>query len=180
MLWRQQIEAALPQLLRYASALAGDGEIGAELVQETVLKALATRARPDDPCRVRPWLFRVLRNAYLDRLRRERRDGDACMHVEDLEAFAPGSAASAEAALINRLTVRKALAQLSPQQRDILLLVDVCGFTYAEVAEILGVPKGTVMSRLSRARAAMLDLIGRENVVFFETARRARKKTTAQ
>lgn len=74
--------------------------------------------------------------------------------------------------LIAEITVKQALERLDATHRDIIELVDLAGFRYAEAAEILGVPVGTVMSRLSRARLALLDEIGGRNVTPFPTGRR--------
>ncbi len=179
---RREIESALPKLLKYAYALTRDGELAAELVQETVVKALSTKRQPARAEEFRPWLFAILRNAHIDHLRRTRRLCDLHETVDEIDDLPQTSASRFEDTIINRLSVQGAFMRLQDHHRDILALVDIAGFTYAETSEILGIPRGTVMSRLSRARNAMMREIAganREiagaNVHSLETAREARK-----
>lgn len=143
-------------LLRYARALAQDGDLARDLWQEAAARALAARHVPAEPRAARVWLFRILRNAFIDDRRRRRPEAA----LEKAEASA-AQAFGHDAALIAELTVRQALARLPVAQRELVGLVDIVGFSYAEAAESLGLPIGTVMSRLARARAAMLaDITG--------------------
>ncbi|WP_368744635.1 RNA polymerase sigma factor [Desertibaculum subflavum] len=154
---RERLIATLPQLTAYALALVRGAERARDLVQETALRALGARNIPREPAAFRSWLFAILRNAAIDAFRRER-----------LEAGEPAPPPPipwpVDDSRIAAITVRQGLAALGPEAREILVLVDVAGFTYAEAAEFLGVPTGTVMSRLSRARAAMLAAIGETTV----------------
>lgn len=147
-------------LLRYARALAQDGDFARDLWQETAARALAARHVPAEPRAARVWLFRILRNAFIDD-RRRRRPETAPEQAETFAAQGFGH----DAALIAELTVRQALARLPIAQRELVGLVDIAGFSYAEAAESLGLPIGTVMSRLARARAAMLADIAGGSVV---------------
>ena len=143
-------------LLRYARALAQDGDLARDLWQEAAARALAARRVPVEPRAARVWLFRILRNAFIDDCRRRRPEA-ALERAETSAAQAFGH----DATLIAELTVRQALARLPVVQRELVGLVDIAGFSYAEAAESLGLPIGTVMSRLARARAAMLaDIAG--------------------
>lgn len=154
---RERLIAALPQLTAYALALVRGAERARDLVQDTALRALAARSVPREAAAFRTWLFAILRNVAIDGYRRDR--------LEDGElAPPPPPPWPVDDSRIAAITVRQGLAALTTEAREILVLVDVAGFTYAEAAELLGVPIGTVMSRLSRARAAMLTAIGETTV----------------
>ncbi len=150
-----EIEAQIPALRRYAYALTRDAEAGDDLVQDTLERALSRwRLRaPDD---LRAWLFAILRNRFIDGYRSARRRGrDA-----PLEQAASASVPPLGDAMLGTRDILTALERLPEEQRSLLLLVSVEDLTYAEAAHVLGVPIGTVMSRLSRARErlrAMLD-----------------------
>ena len=161
---RRQIEGHLDRLFAYALSLTRESDLAEELVQETVLRALVAKNVPRDSAALRPWLFKILRNAFIDWLRRQGRL--EYLDHQELEAEIDdqsGAAAGAEG-LVDEITVRWALADLPAPQREILSLIDVQGFSYAEAAEILEAPVGTVMSRISRARQALLLEVAGSNV----------------
>ncbi len=142
----------MPQLKAYAFALVRDRDRAGDLVQETAARALAARNVPADARSYRAWLFAILRNAAIDLLRHARlEEGDPLGETSPTWPLDDSRVAI--------ITVRQALATLTPEAREILALVDVAGFTYAEASEFLDVPVGTVMSRLSRARAALLSAV---------------------
>jgi RNA polymerase sigma-70 factor (ECF subfamily) len=144
------------RLFGYALALAHDRDAAAELVQDCVVKAIEARSVPRDEPAYRAWLFAILRNLWLDRLRKARlRAGENDPPSDDaasLHCFQ-------EEVTLNVIAVRQAFERLTPEHRDILALVDVGGFGYKEASEILGLPEGTVMSRVSRARSALCRLL---------------------
>lgn len=150
-----RLEASIPALRRYAFALVRDRDAADDLVQDCLVRALDrlhTRTGDGDP---RPWLFTILHNLCVSRWRRARIRAAVMVEVDaDLPtpAAQPASAELAEA--------MRALADLPDEQRHVLLLVAVEGFEYAEAAAILGVPVGTVMSRLSRARDRLREGMG--------------------
>src|SRR5690606_30079990 len=115
-------------------------------------RALAARNVPADAPAYRAWAFKIVRNAALDELRAKypRQQFDLEPDV-DLWRF--------DDAYIARITVNQGLAAIAPVHREIIALIDIAGFNYAEAAQILGVPIGTVMSRISRARSALLEAI---------------------
>jgi len=152
---------ALPALRRYALSLCRKPDIADDLVQTTVERAIAARTRYDPATRLEPWLFRILRNAWIDIARRA---GTRGIEIEigdaPWAAVHDGTRAS-EASLMLRQT-REALTTLPDEQREVILLVCFEGLSYAEAAEVLDIPKGTVMSRLARGRIALAAKLGIE------------------
>ncbi|TAN02557.1 MAG: sigma-70 family RNA polymerase sigma factor [Rhodanobacteraceae bacterium] len=151
-----QLNEVLPRLRRFARWLTRDTNSADDLVQSTLERALSRwRTRRDDTV-LRPWLFAIAYRQFLDGRRRERR------HARMLELFR-GQAAT-EAPSVEREVVAhsvvQALERLPEAQRHLLLWISVEGLSYREVANLLGVPVGTVMSRLSRARIALRRLSG--------------------
>lgn len=147
-------------LFRYARALSRDPADAEELVQECYRRALgaARKPSPAEPEEVRRWMFVVLRNVWKnDRRARGREDG--------LEAAGPLEAAkeaSPEGRLLRRalqIEVRTALDSLSETHREIIVLRDMEGMTYEQIAHVLDCPAGTVMSRLARARTRLRELL---------------------
>jgi RNA polymerase sigma-70 factor (ECF subfamily) len=152
---RRQIETLRPRLYRLAYGWCRDPHTADDLVQDTLERALTRLSNLRDQERLEVWLVRIMHNRHLD-LIRARRDHDP---IEDA-GLAAGTTPEAETEQeeVTRRT-RAAVAQLPPDHRHVLLLVDLQEFTYAEAAAALGVPIGTVMSRLSRARARLRALL---------------------
>jgi RNA polymerase sigma-70 factor (ECF subfamily) len=142
--FHQGIEAAIPALRRYARALTRDAETADDLVQDTLVRALRSEHLFHGG-EVRSWLYTILTNLNRNRLRSLARR-PALSPIEDNDA---PDAAGPEA---GGRDIERALALLVDEQRTALLLVVLEGMTYREVAEVQGVPIGTVMSRLARAR----------------------------
>jgi RNA polymerase sigma-70 factor (ECF subfamily) len=144
---RRGLETLIPALRRFARALARDGEVADDLVQDTLVRALRAEHlfHGGD---LRTWLFTILLN--LDRNRRRglaRRPMLAA--IDDVDpAGEPSSDGSGR-------DIERGLALLPQEQKEVLLLVTLEGLSYREAAEVQGVPIGTVMSRLSRARTAL-------------------------
>lgn len=150
----RQLEAELPGLRRYARALARDTEAANDLVQETVLRAVARWEQWRGEAPLKSWLFAILRNTFLQsaRARARWRTVSADLAVTMRDDAAP---AAVDPLFLRDLSA--ALEDLTPEQREILFLVAVEGLSYREVAELTGARIGTVMSRLSRARAVLRD-----------------------
>jgi RNA polymerase sigma factor (sigma-70 family) len=151
-----QIEPHIPALRRYAWALLRNQDAADDLVQDCLERALGRwqlRRRDAD---LRAWLFTILRNLYLNSVREKNRRGP---HVELQEADGHVSAdGDSERSLMGRDALY-ALYALPEDQRSLLLLIAVEDFSYQEAAKLFGVPTGTIMSRLSRARANLRKLI---------------------
>jgi RNA polymerase sigma-70 factor (ECF subfamily) len=152
-----EIEACIPSLRRYARALTRDADRADDLVQDCIERAIRKRRlwAPTGP--LRAWLFKLLLNIYRNDLRSSRRRGhqvplDEMVIEPAVPPPQPGRIALAEMA--------KALDRLPDEQREALLLVVLDGASYQEAADIIGIPAGTLMSRLGRARAALRTLTG--------------------
>lgn len=152
-----RLEAYLKRLYGYAFSLSHDPEMAEELVHDAVVKALGAANVPDDDPAYRAWLFRILRNAFIDSTRRPVHAEDRISRLE-LDAD-PGWQYGSETQEVNALAVRIAFAELSLAHREIIGAIDIAGLTYAEAAVLMDVPRGTVMSRISRARSALYRLV---------------------
>jgi RNA polymerase sigma-70 factor (ECF subfamily) len=149
-----KIIALLPRLRRFALTLARHQDDADDLVQTTVEKALSRLDSWKEDTRLDSWMFKIMQNFWIDQTRARRTRGTEAPDY-DFDA-APG--ADGRVVMDARLALREALdaaMRLPEDQRAVLLLVVVEGFSYREAAEVLQVPLGTVMSRLSRARLAL-------------------------
>lgn len=155
----QQLIALLPNLRRFAISICRSRDIADDLVQTTCEKALANRDSYQPGTRMDAWLFRILRNSWIDRTRRQKTEGPTT-DIDDAH-FLVGQdgAAVTEARLMLDETARR-IAALAEDQREVLVLVSVEGLSYKEAAEVLDLPMGTVMSRLARARKKIMGEMG--------------------
>lgn len=149
----------LPNLRRYALSLARRPDLADDLVQTTVERAIRASASYDPASRLEPWLFRITLNAFIDLTRRQRTEGVQVDVFDMPEALPDDGDRAVEARLMLRAT-QEAMKTLPPEQAEILHLICVEELSYAEAAEVLDIPRGTVMSRLSRARLALADRLG--------------------
>ena len=154
---RQSIVAHIPGLRRYARALTGDAWAADDLVQDTLERACSRWRLWLAGTDLRAWLFTLMHNLFISQVRVVQRRAAAGRAV-DLEDVAHELQAPSAAAGLN-LDLQRCLLRLPVDQRAVLLLVCVEELTYAEVAKVTGVPVGTVMSRLSRARERMRELL---------------------
>ena len=153
------LESCWARMFGYAMSLTRDRESARDLVQQAALQALASDQPPADPNHARAWLFKIVRNAWIDQFRRTqtKREDDRLPDIEAADwAF--------DDRMIAEITVRQGLERINSSYREVIELVDLYGFQYSDVATVLHVPIGTVMSRLSRARLALLDAITNANV----------------
>ena len=140
-----EIVAHIPRLRRYARALAGDGHRADDLVQDTLERALAKFYLWRRGSDLRAWLFTIMHNVFINQLKARRE-----LALDDAVADGLQSAARSDPFELRDLDA--ALRQLPVEQREVLLLVGLEQLSYAEVGKALGIPVGTVMSRLSRGR----------------------------
>ena len=155
--FRQQLLGAVPRLRRYARSLVFEDAQSDDLVQSTLERALTHWHQFDQQRDIVVWLLSIAHNAHQDMRRKQARmqsfDPSQLQAVQDSLGGDPG----VDVGL--RLDLLAALARLSPEQREPLLLVCMEQFSYAEVAEVLRIPVGTVMSRVCRARATLRGLL---------------------
>lgn len=149
---REMVEL-LPRLRRLARVLAREPADADDLVQVTVERALGARAQWRTGTRLDSWMFRIMKNAWIDETRARRRRSAVLAPEEQGENV--GVEGAAEARLAAR-EVERAMARLPDEQRLAVALVLVEGLSYKEAAEVLDVPQGTLTSRLVRGRAALL------------------------
>lgn len=155
-----QLSRIRPQLVAYARAICGTTDEAEDLVQDAVERALNAPAPPSGLGDLRPWMFRIIRNLHLDEIRKIRVRAEYASHHKRLygeETCEPGDP-------LQDLLVRQAFQALTPQHREVIFLVDIMGMRYLEAGNVLDVPEGTVMSRVSRARKAILERLNESNV----------------
>jgi RNA polymerase sigma-70 factor (ECF subfamily) len=139
-----------------ALAWSGDHALADDLVQETLFKALQKRDQLREQDKMNAWLFSILSNCWREHLRRQR----PTVPIEENQSvtWRCPERQHQEQQLV--AWVRQGIAGLAPNDRQVLTLVDLEGMSYAETAEVLEVPIGTVMSRLSRARIKLRSMLG--------------------
>jgi len=148
--------AQIPSLRRYARALTGDTWAADDLVQDTLERACNKWRLWLVGSNLRAWLFSVMHNLFVNQLRQSASSARAAMlDIDDLADTLPAPASNAD----QMFDLQRCLLRLPPEQREVLLLVSMEDMSYAEVAKVTGVPVGTVMSRLSRARARLQSLL---------------------
>ncbi len=155
--FRAQLISELPYLRRFAKALCGDAALADDLVQDCVERSLV-KSHLYDPSRpLRAWLFAILRNIFISGLRRGSRL-QVVKNLDDIEGGEDAVPPEQEMGLSVTL-IAQALDALPQAYREIVVLVSLEEMSYREAAEIVGVPIGTVMSRLSRARAQLQQIL---------------------
>jgi RNA polymerase sigma-70 factor (ECF subfamily) len=155
--FRRQLSAELPVLRRFARALTGDPALADDLVQDCLERAMLKSHLYDSSRPLRAWLFTMLRNLHISGMRRNSR-ATVIKTVDDL-MDSEGSVPPEQENRLAAGSVSEALSRLSPQHREVIVLVGLEEMSYRDVSEILGVPVGTIMSRLSRAREQMRQLL---------------------
>src|SRR5215510_9421123 len=155
----------LDALFGYAMALTRDKSEAEDLVQETYLRAVrgANQLGPDS--NLRSWLFVIMRNAWLNQLR-HKKNGPSFVQIDPDEPGVVGTTSESRSnphivylRKIDRQQVRQAIEKLPGPYREIVVLRDLEGFSYHEIASVLDCPAGTVMSRLARARAKLRETL---------------------
>lgn len=154
-----ELTALLPRLRRFARGLTQNTADADDLCQMTVERALVARGQWQEGTRLDAWVYRIMRNQWIDETRARSRRAQTFVHED--EGVNVGVAADRDAE--NRVelgNVDRALARLPDEQREAVVLVLVEGFAYKEAAEIIGIPQGTLTSRLGRGREALLKELG--------------------
>ncbi|WP_411958608.1 sigma-70 family RNA polymerase sigma factor [Paracoccus homiensis] len=156
---RRAIEPHIPALRRYACSVLRDAAAADDAVQDCLLRAIDRwhQHRPDNSTRA--WLFAILHSTMMNGLRKWARRGIQ-IAAEDPASIEELAVPARQETQIYQAEVLRAVGRLPEAQRDVLLLVTVEGLTYDETATALGVPVGTVMSRLSRGRDHLRELLG--------------------
>lgn len=152
---RNRILPYLSRLHGYAQFLTRDVDRAEDLLQDASVRVLAAKREPKEDAAYRVWLFRIVRNVFIDRFRQQQRRQGVEVGTETIDELSMEYHISDER-LIDRLAVRDALQRIKPDHVEILAMIDVAGLSYREAADVLEVPVGTVMSRVSRARGALL------------------------
>jgi len=148
---RRELEKRRSLLYKIAYSWCHNPSLADDLVQEAMLKALRKAGQLKNTEAVSSWLSKILANCWYDYLRRTREtvDLDSLPYKDE----APEGDIHEKQDIVRR--VRAMIAELPLGQRQVITLVDLAGFSYVEIADILGIPIGTVMSRISRARKAL-------------------------
>ena len=155
---RRRIEKLIPDLKAYATALCGDRDQADDLVQEAIARALQSGPSLKSADELRPWLFRVLRNFFFDEQRKKTVRREYFTQEKRWVSEVNDQVLDPE----DTLAIRNAYEELSADHREVLALVDILGLRYKEVAELLNISQGTVMSRISRGRQALLARLEEE------------------
>ena len=151
------ILAEMPRLRRYARALLRDRDAADDLVQDCLERALLRLDNWQTGENPRRWLFTIMHHLFVDQMRKARRRSEVVMlTLDDSEAL---SSPAVQADSVASREIVDALEALSPERRSALLMVGVEGFSYAEAASILGIPAGTLMSRIARGREELRGLL---------------------
>lgn len=154
--FKAELIELLPSLRAFARSLARNPAQADDLVQDTLVKALANVERFEPGTNLRAWLFTILRNHYYSQLRKAKRE------VEDVEGrFASRLASRPEQdGSVDLEDFKAAFSRLAPDHREVLTLVGASGCSYEEAAQICGCAVGTIKSRVNRARKKLTELLG--------------------
>ena len=155
--FQKNLLAELPHLRRFARALAGDASVADDLVQDCAERALKKQHLYDSARPLRAWLYAILRNIHISHWRQKSPWGHP-KNIDDLEGF-EGAIAPDQEQNLSLSLITKALDHLPPQHREVLVLISLEELSYREAADIVGVPIGTIMSRLSRARSLLQKIL---------------------
>ncbi|WP_029935055.1 RNA polymerase sigma factor [Thiomicrospira pelophila] len=173
--FNERLHSNYTNLYRLAYSWAQQKPLAQDLVQETMLKAIEKNYQLKQLNEMTPWLCKIMHNLYIDKLRYDHK----WLFVEETEIDNQIASPSSEDSFIEEQThfnIHQAIGQLSAGQREIITLVDLQGLSYQQTSEILDIPVGTVMSRLSRARNQLKVLLKpeqkdsskKDNVVYLE------------
>lgn len=155
----EELTALLPRLRRFARGLTHDAADADDLCQQTIERTLKSRHQWQEGTRLDAWVYKIMRNQWIDEARARKRRSQTFVHED--EGMHVGNTAHHDAEnLVELGNIGRALARLPEEQREAVVLVLVEGFAYREAADIIGVPQGTLTSRLGRGREALLKELG--------------------
>ena len=157
--FEDQLAAMLPRLRRFAHALSRDRADADDLTQASIERALKSREQWQPGTRLDSWCYRIMRNLWIDTARsRSRKSAREAPEEEGLSIA--DDPRDAIAASLDLKRIMAAMERLPDEQREVVALILIEGFGYREVSEMLGLPIGTVSSRLVRGRTALLAMVG--------------------
>ena len=158
----EDVERWIPRLRRYAMALAGQREAADDLVQDTLERAWRKRALWQSGSDLRAWLFTVMHNVHVNRIRVRHPVEPLDEHHSDAQMADSAAPASSVESGVMLSELRQALMKLTDEQREAVLLVGLEQMSYAEAASVIDVPIGTVMSRLARGRERLRVMLAED------------------
>jgi RNA polymerase sigma factor (sigma-70 family) len=157
--FENELTGLLPRLRRFAHGLSRNSADADDLTQMTIERALRSKAQWQPGTRLDSWLYRIMRNLWIDTVRSRGRKERLEAPADEAEMLGHDPRAGIEASIdVQRLMA--AMDQLPGEQREVIALILIEGFGYREAAELLDLPIGTVSSRLVRGRTALLALVG--------------------
>lgn len=157
--FEDELIALLPRLRRFAHALSRNTADADDLAQATVERALRSKAQWQPGSRLDSWAYRIMRNLWIDTARARARKDKVEAPEEEAETVGEDPRESMDA-VVDVARMMAAMERLPDEQREVVALILIEGFGYREVSEMLGVPIGTVSSRLVRGRTALLAMVG--------------------
>ena len=157
--FERELTELLPRLRRFAHALSRNASDADDLAQATVERALRSREQWQPGTRLDSWLYRIMRNLWVDTARARGRKQRHEAPEDEARSVGEDPRDAIEAA-IELKRAMAAMGRLPDEQREVVALILVEGFGYREVSEMLGLPIGTVSSRLVRGRTALLEMLG--------------------
>lgn len=161
MAFEADLIAVIPHLRAFGRSLSGDRVQGEDLAQETLARAWASQAQFQAGTNVKAWTFMILRNLFFSEKRRSWRSSQLDPETAERTLVA----VTGETDRLELDELRRALAMLSPEHREAIILIGAAGLSYEEVAQITGCPTGTVKSRVSRARDQLALLYAEGRIV---------------
>lgn len=166
--FRELLVAQLPHMRAVARALTGHRDRADDLVNDTILKALSAESQFQPGTNLKAWLITILRNHYINGLRRSRIEAESVEEVpENIQPTAPN-----QEHVVEMNEVGAALQSMSPEHREILVLISAAGLSYDEAAEVCGCATGTIKSRLNRARSELKRVLAESRTVALASRRK--------
>lgn len=158
-IFEDELLALLPRLRRFARALSRDPADADDLCQTALEKALNARASWSPGTRMDSWMYRIMRNSWIDTARARSRAGETFVAEAAGDGIAGDRAGDVEAGVVRR-DIANAMGKLPDEQREAVALVLIEEFAYKDAAEVLGIPMGTLTSRLVRGRTTLMAALG--------------------